>query len=135
MRDPNDTAPCMGVFGLRITLGRPFPGSLPVVSPTSSPSPLRNSPGFTPGSCDLIRAAPYRLMEDIRDPHSMPHSPVNVPSHTTESAQTTTSWGEKLHGNREVLQCCLDLDRDRIRPESHTSGVNAGGSYNCGHPT
>jgi len=41
-------------------------------------------------------------MEDIRDLHSMPHSPVNVPSHTTESAQTTTSWGEKLHSNREV---------------------------------
>lgn len=39
-----------GVFGLRITLGRPFPESLPVVSPTSSPSPLRNSPGFPPGS-------------------------------------------------------------------------------------
>ena len=39
-----------GVFGLRITLGRPFPGSLPVVLPTSSPSPLRNSPGFPPGS-------------------------------------------------------------------------------------
>ena len=38
------------VFGLRITLGRPFPESLPVVSPTSSPSPLRNSPGFPPGS-------------------------------------------------------------------------------------
>ena len=65
----------------------------------------------------------------------MPHSPVNVPSHTTESAQTTTSWGEKLHGNREVLQCCLDLDRDRIRPESRTSGVNATGSYNCRHST
>ena len=59
-------------------LSPPLPSSPP--SP-SSPSPLRNSPGFTPGSCDLIRAAPYRLMEDIRDLHSMPHSPVNVPGH------------------------------------------------------
>ena len=106
MRDPNDTAPCMGVFGLRITLGRPFPGSLPVVSPTSSPSPLRNSPGFTPGSCDLIRAAPYRLMEDIRDPHSMPHSPVNIPGHTTESARTT-SCGAKSY--TVTARCLLPI--------------------------
>ena len=111
MRDPNDTAPCMGVFGLRITLGRPFPGSLPVVSPTSSPSPLRNSPGFTPGSCDLIRAAPYRLMEDIRDLHSMPHSPVNVPGHRIGSDHEL--WGEKLHGNREVPTS------DRLRAKLH----------------
>jgi len=35
----------------------------------------------------------------------------------------------------EVLQCCLNLDCDRIRPESRTSGVNATGSYNCRHST
>lgn len=134
MRDPDDTTPYMGVFGLRITLSRPFPGSLPVVLPTSSPSPLRNSPGIAPGSRGLIGATPCRLMEGYQGP---PFHAAQPPStyRATESARTTSSWGEKLHGNREVLQCCLDLDRDRIRPESHTSGVNAGGSYNCGHPT
>lgn len=84
-----------------------------MVSPTSSPSPLRNSPGFTPGSCDLIRAAPYRLMEDIRDPHSMPHSPVNYTGPHNRIGSDHELWGEKLHGNREVPTS------DRLRAKLH----------------
>ena len=36
---------------------------------------------------------------------------------------------------RPSSKCCLDLDCDRIRPESRTSSVNATGSYNCGRST
>ena len=99
-----------GVFGLRITLGRPFPESLPVVSPTSSPSPLRNSPGFPPGSPRPHRgrtthatqistcARNSRRAVPPAPCRSAPSVPCHKPPHQSLAAGTSGTWNAPARG-------------------------------------